>query len=165
MTEQNIAIKDGDRTFTINRDAFYDPETRPIILAELIRRVCPTAKKVNIQLPNDEVIHLEPKRVLKPTAKTSAVDWVKGGVSEEEYAVEKELITTLGGKSVKRGDTPYVYHAKEDGSVEYDIPLATKKQMRGEIKNLQDNHERKWSVQARLRAKVLAKGGKLKSEE
>jgi len=168
MTEQsNTAIKEeGNRTFAINREALYDPETRPLIFAELIRRVCPTAKNVHLALPNGETINLTPKRILHLDHKANGGnDWVSGGIGEEEYSIEKALIQNLGGKDVsKKGHTPYVYHAKDDGSVEYTIPAGSHPVMKGEIKHTQHLHERKWSVQARLRARVLAKGGKLNDE-
>jgi hypothetical protein len=146
------------KTYSVPTADYADPETRAKHLVSLIIKNAPTAKKVALNVMGEEIV-INTERVLNPTEKTQS--YLTDNVSAEEYRIQRELIQNASAKSVKAGHCPYVYDATADGKVEYTIPLGVPKWSAGEVKSLKHNHERKWSVQARLRAKVLANGGTL----
>lgn len=156
-TSNTLSAPKGNTTkaYSIPTTEYQNDETRAKHLATLIVKNAPTAKKVVVNVMGEEII-INTERVLHPRAETQ--DYHTSNVSGEEYRIQRELINNTSASSIKKGHCPYVYDATADGKVEYTIPLGVPKWSAGEVKNIQHNHERKWSVQARLRARLVAKG-------
>lgn len=146
---------------SIPASEYADPDVRATHLASLIATHAKTAKKVVVMVGGEELT-FTPERILSPANRTQT--YVERNITTEEYRIQKELIKNAGGKKVKEGHCPYVYDAQLDGKVEYTIPLGVPKWSAGEVKNLQHNHQKKWSVQARLRKRLADEGKTLNAD-
>jgi hypothetical protein len=148
-------------SYSIPTPEYADPDVRAKHLASLIATHAKTAKKVVVEV-GGETLTFTPERVLAPAQTTQT--FVEKNITTEEYRIQKELVQTTGGKAVKAGHCPYVYDARADGEVEYTIPLGVPKWSAGDIKTLQHNHQKKWSVQARLRKRLADEGKTLNAD-